>query len=179
MSTHVVRVRTQQKCMKFSFTWQWIKLNDVGNVLILQNLALNMSPILQTSLGFINPANIYLLKVNNTNTRKRREICSKLTIKTPGRHHWPRSGDLMSTLNIFHTFFWRLYCYFEFAFVCWECSTTELLFTKVQRYFYCKRDLSLWILVLLLRFSPIAKDPFKLFHNFTLRVIFKIIICMR
>ena len=28
------------------------------------------------------PANIYLLKVNNRNTRKRCEICSKLTIKT-------------------------------------------------------------------------------------------------
>ena len=30
-------------------------------------------------------ANIYLLKVNNRNSRKRREICSKLTIKTPER----------------------------------------------------------------------------------------------
>ena len=31
----------------------------------------------------INPAGIYLLKVNNRNTRRRCEICSKLTIKTP------------------------------------------------------------------------------------------------
>ena len=30
-----------------------------------------------------NPANIYLLKLNNRNTRKRCEICSELTIKTP------------------------------------------------------------------------------------------------
>ena len=30
---------------------------------------------------------IYLLKVNNKNTRTRREICSKLTIKTPERRH--------------------------------------------------------------------------------------------
>ena len=29
------------------------------------------------------PASIYLLKVNNRNTRKKCEICSKLTIKTP------------------------------------------------------------------------------------------------
>ena len=29
------------------------------------------------------PASIYLLKVNNRNTRTRGEICSKLTIKTP------------------------------------------------------------------------------------------------
>ena len=33
----------------------------------------------------LNPANIQLFKVNNRNTRKRCEICSKLTIKTPER----------------------------------------------------------------------------------------------
>ena len=37
-------------------------------------------------------AGIYLLKVNNKNTRTRCEICSKLTIKTPERRHWCRSG---------------------------------------------------------------------------------------
>ena len=31
------------------------------------------------------PANIYLFKVNNRNTRKRCEICPMLTIKTPER----------------------------------------------------------------------------------------------
>ena len=35
------------------------------------------------------PVNIYLFKVNKRNTRKRCEICSKLTIKTPERR---RSG---------------------------------------------------------------------------------------
>ena len=39
-----------------------------------------------------NPANIYLLKVNNRNTRKRYEICLKLTIKAPERRQWRRSG---------------------------------------------------------------------------------------
>ena len=38
------------------------------------------------------PVGIYLLKVNNRNTRTRREICSKLTLKTPERRHWRRSG---------------------------------------------------------------------------------------
>ena len=38
------------------------------------------------------PAGIYLLKVNNRNTRIRCEICSKLTIKTPERRHWRSSG---------------------------------------------------------------------------------------
>ena len=37
------------------------------------------------------PANIYLLKVNNRNTRKRCEICSELTIKSPERRQWRRS----------------------------------------------------------------------------------------
>ena len=31
-------------------------------------------------------------EVNNRNTRIRREICSKLIIKTPERRHWCRSG---------------------------------------------------------------------------------------
>ena len=36
------------------------------------------------------PAGIYVLKVNNRDTRKRGEICSRLTIKTPKRRHWHR-----------------------------------------------------------------------------------------
>ena len=39
-----------------------------------------------------NPAGIYLFKVDNRNTRTRCEICSKLTIKTPERRQWRRSG---------------------------------------------------------------------------------------
>ena len=38
------------------------------------------------------PTGIYLLKVNNRNTKTRSEICSKLTIKIPERRHWRRSG---------------------------------------------------------------------------------------
>ena len=38
------------------------------------------------------PMGIYLLNVNNRNTRTRCEICSKLTIKTPVRRYWRRSG---------------------------------------------------------------------------------------
>ena len=37
-------------------------------------------------------AGIYLLKVNNKNTRTRCEICSKLAIKIPERRYWRRSG---------------------------------------------------------------------------------------
>ena len=35
----------------------------------------------------------YMFKVNNKDTRTACEICSKLTIKTPERHHW-RSSDV-------------------------------------------------------------------------------------
>ena len=38
------------------------------------------------------PAGIYLLKVNNRNTRTRCEICLELTMKTPERRHWCRSS---------------------------------------------------------------------------------------
>ena len=38
---------------------------------------------------------IYLLKVNNKNTRTRYEICSKLTVKTPERRKWRRSGVII------------------------------------------------------------------------------------
>ena len=38
------------------------------------------------------PAGIYLLKVNNRNTKTRCEICLNLTIKTPERSHWRRSS---------------------------------------------------------------------------------------
>ena len=44
-------------------------------------------------------AGIYLLKVNNRNTRTRRKICSKLTIKTPERCR-RRSGVFI--VNIEH-----------------------------------------------------------------------------
>ena len=38
------------------------------------------------------PTIIYLFKVNNRSTRKRYEICLKLTIKATKRHHWRPSG---------------------------------------------------------------------------------------
>ena len=53
----------------------------------------NAPPLLSSELsvsGKENPdrkKNIYLVKVNNRNTRKRRETCSKLSIKTPERRH--------------------------------------------------------------------------------------------
>ena len=56
----------------------------------------------------INPANVYLFKVNNRNNRKRGEICSKLIIKTPKRRHW-RCSDVF-LVNLEHT----LHLFLEF-----------------------------------------------------------------
>ena len=51
-----------------------------------------------------NPASNYMFKVNNRDTKTRCKICSKLTIKTPERHHWHISHlvlvFLLITLNI-------------------------------------------------------------------------------
>ena len=41
-----------------------------------------------------------MFKVNNRNTRTRFEICSKLTIKTPERRQWRRSG--LCIVNLEH-----------------------------------------------------------------------------
>ena len=43
-------------------------------------------------LNNFNPANIYLLRVNKKNTRKRSEICLKLIIKTREPRFWRCSG---------------------------------------------------------------------------------------
>ena len=51
------------------------------------------------------PAYIYLIKVNNGNTRKVSEICSELTIKTLERRYWRRSGVFIVNFEqILHIF---------------------------------------------------------------------------
>ena len=51
------------------------------------------------------PSDIYLLKVNNRNTRTSCEICSKVTIKTPNDASSIVLVSFLLTLNIFHTLF--------------------------------------------------------------------------
>ena len=45
------------------------------------------------------PAGNYMFKVSNRNTRARCGICSKLTIITPERRHWSRSGVFIVNLE--------------------------------------------------------------------------------
>ena len=42
--------------------------------------------------SIIVPSNIYLFKINNKNTRKSCETCSKLIVKTLERRQWRRFG---------------------------------------------------------------------------------------
>ena len=61
--------------------------------------------VIYKNLGLIHspnyPAGNYMFRVNNRNTRRKCEICSKLTIKTP---YWRRSSVLLLTLNICFSF---------------------------------------------------------------------------
>ena len=66
---------------------------------ILSVLLLCSMVILQNWQGF--PTDIYLFKANNRNTRRRYEICSKSTLKTPERHHDVVLVSLLLTLNIY------------------------------------------------------------------------------
>ena len=90
------------KAQVFSHDY-WTELNlHVTNTLWPQIKYLNMINYFQNSshsrleywliIGGItlqpNAANIYMCKVNNRNTCKRCEICSKSTIKTPERRRW-------------------------------------------------------------------------------------------
>ena len=69
--------KTREKQMKF-----------VGNC----NLFFLLALLFNLKFPELFPATISLFKVNNKNTRKKCEICSKLTIKTTER-------DLMLSLN--------------------------------------------------------------------------------
>ena len=60
----------------------------------------------------IKPAGIYLLKVNNGNTRTRREICLKLTIKSPDWRQWRLSGVFIVKFEqicsgVFNCWIWK------------------------------------------------------------------------
>ena len=71
-----------------------------------------------------NPIAIYLLKVNNRNTRERREMCSKLTIKTPERRHRRRSGVfIVNSEHISHL----VLASFEYVIASWEKAFYQVI----------------------------------------------------
>ena len=61
---------------------------ETNSELVIMIIYLERVNCIQKRCGFgrnCYPANIYLFKVNNRNTRKRCKTCSKFTIKTPER----------------------------------------------------------------------------------------------
>ena len=80
------------------------------------------------------PAGNYMFKVNNRNTRKRCEICSKLTINTSKWRHWRRSGVFIvnfehishcssaSVVNFEHVIACRLVMWFFYQIILCQCS---------------------------------------------------------
>ena len=77
---------------------------------------------------WINPADFYLFKVNNENTKTMYVICSNLTIKTQERQHWCRSGILIvnSEHISYFTFFSCFYCWLR-AYICLLVTTLHTL----------------------------------------------------
>ena len=81
----------QQGSIDFSSSPQYVNSSSNNGPQISDGACSFPKPILKL-LKSNHAANIYLFKVNNRNTRKRSEICSKLTIKTPERRQRRRSG---------------------------------------------------------------------------------------
>ena len=75
------------------------------------------------------PANIYLLKVSNRNTRKRCEIFSKLTITTPGRRQWRRS--VVFIVNFEHLFLMFSVVEFELVNLFWGMDNVRLYSDRI------------------------------------------------
>ena len=67
------------------------------------------------------PVGIYLTRASNKNTRTRCEICSKLTIKAPKRHHLPAFGR--------NTGKWRRFGVFivNFEHILTPCSSVSIV----------------------------------------------------
>ena len=78
---------------------EWRRIYGLVNYLMTENFCKNSERLKAFS------GNIYLFKFNNRNTRKRCEICSKLTIKIPNDVNDVVLVFLLLTLNIFRTFF--------------------------------------------------------------------------
>ena len=80
------------------------------------------------------PANICLLKVTNNN-RKRFEICSNVTIKTPKRRYWRHSGVFIVTFE------WTYFTLFaDVSIVDFEQGNFSWVYSveRLQWSFFCK-----------------------------------------
>ena len=119
-------------------------LIDDNTARFLKPLSAIMHKRVKNKRNITHSAGVYLLKVNNTKTGTRCEICSKGTIKTPERSYWRRSGFLIVNLEqilhlaiVFQTFWnstlWKVdyllwiatklfhYCIFHYCILIFFC----------------------------------------------------------
>ena len=97
------------------------------------------SPIVESSWGNVwtaCPAGIYLLKVNDRNTRRRWELCSKLAIKTPERGQVDTGWVPIPTdsFKILFEQYLQNTCVTVYSNKNQECSTEMLAFILVDSY---------------------------------------------
>ena len=76
----------------------------------------------------MNPAGIYLFKVNSRNTRTRCEICSKSIIDTPKRRQWHRSDVFI--VNFFTPCYSVSIVNFENVVAGWKTLNLYLIYMK-------------------------------------------------
>ena len=89
--------------------------------------------IWEWTLAALYPANKFMLKLNDLNTRNKFEIFSKSTIKTAKRRQRLRCVSLLLILNIFHINFycfcfwlWTSKCFFELRWI-----TSHLIYCTI------------------------------------------------
>ena len=118
-----------------------------------------------------NPANIYLFNVNNRNTRKRCEIWSKLTIKTPERRpersQWRRFGVFIVNFeHNLHLFLVSLFFDFEQVYVSYKSNVDNDLLTLDHHIIKTGRCLSDWPIGLQrIKFNFIADKQQKIIFS--------------
>ena len=99
------------KDFKYTFSSAYFKHNEC---IVHVEFCRSLTIWLYQEIGYLqhpcHPAGDYMFIVNNKNFRKRCEIHSKLTIKTPERRQWRQFVQFKLTLNIFHTLFQCFYC---------------------------------------------------------------------
>ena len=116
-----------------------------------------------------NPAGIYLLKVNNINTRTRSEKCSKSTIKTLERHQWHHSVVFIVNKyeEISHPLlvFLLLTCIYNYVLAGWEVYSfkANIPTRKSSAWFLCDANIGF-------------NEKQKLFQNNFINIVLKLLL---
>ena len=119
-----------------------------------------------------------MFKVNDRRTRARCEICSKLAIRIPERHHWRRSGifivnfwtyltpcSSVSVVNFEQVNAGWQEIHFNYLFPYWLTSLTTCVFAYVLTYVLYYYN-SIYNEMLLWSTTNFSKTAFRILHKF-------------